>query len=688
MPSLNPAIPGLDVSEVSLDSLTQPFKRQTKPLPVPDVREIFPSGNRSAIPGLEVHDPNDLGRLRNFEQIDPKTLRPRMAGSPAMPSAAVPPTAPTAAAKPVAPSGGWLRRTAEGVKDLATDQSLRTPAGAGRAAGSAVRQISGVAKTALPAAVGMEVGAHLGDYRINDPDVDSSVSGTLRSLRDGNFQAAGRSLSKGAVEAAMGLGSGVANVLDYVVPGKAPVSTALDRKLRTDLGDMLIGPRDLPAEPTAAGVSAPLRQAFTPSTAGGGRGSINPALANPNDRVRDDPRAAGIHTDMTGALAPVSRDLPSGLNDGRVYKTRDAAGNVTYSGRNVEEGAKIADGRGALVGQLDSGNAPGPVASGSMYDRELTSLRDLGAASAAANPGWGGGATGMGPSLRDIERKNAETTASSIDRRTAARGERQIDSMDKQDITNTQAGAQRYGADAGLRGSMYAADRRLQGDLAQSQANTLRTQMEMQFKTGNRALMAQIYQRAGGDLATAKKLALASGLDPQVFEQALAGDQAAEAKNQSIQGTAVDRAREDLKAYVPGKDGGPAVEDKAASQAKLDAMRRLFPGITGTDPAYYEANAPKIKALADIYDRVRAMPKMGLDKLNPFGENPVALAEMPDWHGATLKRASGLQGPLTPGVENGDYYITTKDGRDIPLGQLDQMQAGLIRTHTKTGKWN
>lgn len=402
-----------------------------------------------------------------------------------------------------------------------------------------------------------------------------------------------------------------------------------------------------------------------------------------------DPRDAGPHPDLNGPLASVPKELPPGMSPGAVYKTRDANGLVTYSGRDVKEGATIANGMGAPVGRLDSGQYPGAPATGGMdaLSREMTSLRDLGAARAAADPGWGGGAAGMGPSLRDIERKNAETTASSIDPRTARRGERQIDGMDKQDITTTQANAQRYGADAGLRGHMYAADQQLKGTLANANAQSLRTNMEMNMKFGQRQLMAQIYQKAGGDLAVAKKMALANGLDPQTFEQALAADQASTARTQDTQAQASDRVRADLKSFVADKDGKMA-EDPSGSQAKFDAIRQVFPGITGTDPAYYDQHSSKIKSLAGIYDKARTMPKMGVDAINPFSTADTPLSSMPDWKGGTLTRASGLRGPLTPGIANGDYYMTTKDGRDIPLGQLDEAQVNLIREHTKTGKWH
>ncbi len=434
----------------------------------------------------------------------------------------------------------------------------------------------------------------------------------------------------------------------------------------------------LPVAPTASG---PGIQPFTPSTAGAGRGSINPEQRDPEK----------YRADFTGALGSVPRDLP-GIDAGLVYKTKDANGRTVYSGKDVQAGASIVDGKRNLTGNLRDEFYPGAPGAGSTGMSSSAPTYSGGDAPlATGNGGLGGFNTSRSGNMlsRDPEqqRRDAETQASSIVAQTRSNGLRNLEGLDKQDIATTQANAQRYGADAGLRGHMYAADQQLKGTLANANAQSLRTSMEMNMKYGQRQLMAQIYQKAGGDLAVAKKMALANGLDPQTFEQALAADQASTAKTQDTQAQASDRVRADMKAYVADKDG-KMIEDPAASQAKFDAMRQVFPGITGTDPAYYDQHSPKIKALGGIYDKVRTMPQMGLDKLNPFNTPDTPLSAMPNWQGGKLTRASGLQGPLTPGIANGDYYMTTKDGRDIPLGQLDEAQVNLIREHTKTGKWH
>lgn len=687
MSTLNPsAIPGLDVFE---------HDPRPRPLPVPEVREIWPES-----PSLRQR-PLPVPEVREFERIDPKTLKPMMSG----PGMQQPPAA---AASPQSPTGGWLRRTAADVGQKAgglVREQFPAPAqieGAGK-----LRQMGEVAKT-RGAQAAKVAGRAMGAFSVADSLRENVPAMSNVFYGDTPLADKAAAALEGGANIAATTGLSLASKFPVIGPmvsagvGPNPASRLFDTT-----GDSVLDKYNpgkgfgssaapLPTEPTASGPApAPAGKVWPgagglPSYKDATRAST-PGFQDPRvlqgafDRNRDNPNYDGLHTDMSGALATVPRDLPD-LNAGRVYKTKDANGRTVYSGRDVQDGAKIVDGRGAITGQLNTSAAP-PSAGGNSFDRELASLRELGAARAAADPGWGGGVGSMGPSLRDMARRNAETTASSIDPRTARRGERQLDGMDKQDIANTQAGAQRYGADAGLRGTMYAADARLKGDLAQSQANTLRTQMEMNFKNGNRALMAQIYQQSGGKLDVAKKMALASGLDPQVFEQALAGDQAAEAKNQTIQGNAVDRVREDLKVYVPGKDGGPPVEDKAASQANLDMIRSLFPDATGTDVAHYEKNKAKYAALAGIFQAARQNRGIGLREFTPFANDPQNLTEMPNWKGATLSRTDGIRGATTTNLDRGEHVLKTADGKEINLGALDDTQVDLILKHAKTGSW-
>lgn len=168
------------------------------------------------------------------------------------------------------------------------------------------------------------------DYKIDDPDVDSSNTGTMRALGEGNFGKAGRSFSKGALETGMDLGSFAANTLDYVVPGKAPVSTAYNKALRSTFGGQLIDRSGNNTSPTAP-APAPATTRTDSVTPWGNELRRNSPMAGVNG-----PTAPARGTeDFTKALSTVPDQLPAGLRDGMVYKTKDAKGNVTYSGRNV-----------------------------------------------------------------------------------------------------------------------------------------------------------------------------------------------------------------------------------------------------------------------------------------------------------------------------------------------------------------
>ena len=101
--------------------------------------------------------------------------------------------------------------------------------------------------TGIPGALASTV-SEFGDYKLkSDDNVDTSASGTYNDLRQGNVGRAVKGLGMGLGELGADLGSSVANTLDYVVPGKAPVSSAYDQMLR---GTGLF--KDKPEEAAAA----------------------------------------------------------------------------------------------------------------------------------------------------------------------------------------------------------------------------------------------------------------------------------------------------------------------------------------------------------------------------------------------------------------------------------------------------
>jgi hypothetical protein len=98
--------------------------------------------------------------------------------------------------------------------------------GAGKLAGKAVKGMG-------PAGILASTLSEAGDYKLkSDDDIDTSASGTFEDLKKGEFGRAAKGLGMGLGELGADLGSSVANTLDYIVPGKAPVSSAYDKLLR------------------------------------------------------------------------------------------------------------------------------------------------------------------------------------------------------------------------------------------------------------------------------------------------------------------------------------------------------------------------------------------------------------------------------------------------------------------------
>lgn len=289
------------------------------------------------------------------------------AGIGAPPAQAAPAAAPPATA---APSGiGAMPAAKPGL-------AYRTGSAAGR-----------LVKGAVPTAIGAGVVGSFNDYKINDPAVDSSAAGTFNALKAGDFSGAGRSLSKGALETAMDLGSAVAGAADYVVPGKAPVSTAYRDMLRSKFGDQLI-------DNTAAGATA----------APAGIGDLPQAAAGAADMAM----RRGAARDGAGA-SEVAAAAPAPGTIAYDPKTK------TYSGTDVKAGAEITGGTGAGrgTGRGTVTQLPTPGVDG--YMNQLANIRALGP---APDSTVGQGAAGIGAATvgSDLRAKTDAMTPSDIAR--------------------------------------------------------------------------------------------------------------------------------------------------------------------------------------------------------------------------------------------------------------------------------
>jgi hypothetical protein len=99
-------------------------------------------------------------------------------------------------------------------------------------------------KRAGPIGLGIEAADSMGDYKLQRPDnIDTSAAGTMKDLMAGEFGRVGTGLKRGLGELALDTGSFGANVLDYIVPGKAPVSSAYERLVKENV-EGVQGPSD------------------------------------------------------------------------------------------------------------------------------------------------------------------------------------------------------------------------------------------------------------------------------------------------------------------------------------------------------------------------------------------------------------------------------------------------------------
>jgi flagellum-specific peptidoglycan hydrolase FlgJ len=147
-----------------------------------------------------------------------------------------------------------------------------------------------------------QAGTHFNDYKLNEPDVDSSAGGTLKALFTGDFAGAGKSALKGLKETAMDVGSAAANLADLVIPGKAPVSTEYEKMLREKQGEKLISNTGIaPAKPAPAAAPA----------------AAAPAAAKPAETKPAEKPAAAPAQQAAPAAAPARPNVGNMLANAR-----------------------------------------------------------------------------------------------------------------------------------------------------------------------------------------------------------------------------------------------------------------------------------------------------------------------------------------------------------------------------------
>lgn len=562
--------------------------------------------------------------------------------------------------------------------EMPTDRSLGSRARElGARVGPGLQRAARFAKGVGTLGAGAEVVSHLNDYKIDDPQVDSSAAGTMRALRSGDFGGAARSLGKGGLEAAMDVGSLAANTADLVVPGNAPVSTAYNKALRSHFGSQLIdNSGTLPdggagrgfVNPPNVNPDAPgptMRSAQVPLTAGVMPSTGRAGLSDP--RVIDIPGGQPLSDYLAGGgdgkgFDPTNgrgggkdRRLPSDLSmlqDGQVYKTKDpVTGNTVYSGRNVKEGATIRNDGGAATGQLT--NNPGSnnfVSAGDggaaarMQDagelQRLVAERQVREAAMPGNmrggglSGFGGGAGGstMGQDLRAKTNADRSLPANAGRQEVALAAASREAALDRAERTGTatmretgdmaragmSADTQRYGTDVGANVNMRGQDMTLQNKL-----------IERQIAQGQRQ-----YERFKDDRAY--------GLEREKFD---AGQTAANLSQQQAREGALDKKLESRFAQFDG-DGKVTPESKASIASYRAGLDRSYARL-GVQPH-------------QVHPRVEEQLLTATDLLRAMRENSGVLP----WQPAQLKTIDpvdlvGLQ--VNP--KTGDRVITRADSK-------------------------
>ena len=244
------------------------------------------------------------------------------------------------------------------VKATATPEDPRLLRKISEKAGSGAAK---VLKKAGPIGLGLEAIGSMGDYKIKGPDnIDTSLMGTLRDVGQGEFSRAGEGLSRGIAELGFDIGSFGANMLDYVVPGKAPVSSKYEKFLKDNIksGYTLEGPSDRAqpqqAKPPAAEVAAP---AAAPEVAPAPAPNAAPNTGGVADLL---PGTARLDTSYmpTAAAAPTTASAKS-----KASELYDSKGQIlSLEGKQAQARQDILNQRDERLAQLEAFNkAQGPA---------------------------------------------------------------------------------------------------------------------------------------------------------------------------------------------------------------------------------------------------------------------------------------------------------------------------------------
>lgn len=603
----------------------------------------------------------------------PEPLRgmPPAAARPAVPTAAAPAVSTAAPVTPAAPTA-----VPPATPGPAAPATLRQRAfgGLGRSAATVVKG----ARAMAPAAAAVGAINHFNDYKIDDPETDSSAAGTWKSLRNGDWAGAGRSMSKGALETLMDIGSAAASAADLVVPGDAPVSTKYDRFLQDQFGSQLL---------RGSGVGS--ASAPTPKPTALTAAAAPPAAAAP-EAPPAPPRLAVDQRNDDWTNTEVAKRNPSG----QVKVTMGEDGVPTFSGNNVSGAVSYADANGKpITGKgmegkgwgggvnvmpmpkgegLRDGFGPGYSADGIPLNQGAGNIRGstLGSDAAAA-----AGMTGPVGRMTALEMSRMPPQTRHELRVQAAR--------DAGDMNRAQlqADTQRYGTDVGAASSRFNtstnAETLRRGQDMDLEGRLLPKQWDLAMQQQQRARAAAYFRQAGGDYAQAAKLAAADGFgDLATSFQGSAGANSKYAEEQLAGVRGLFKNQFD----TTGSDGKVVSRPDLEAAATEQVMKMTGGNFLSLPPE--QRNALMSKAINDVKALGDANQLRGGGVLQAVGwdSKPPAYSQLPsaaEDAGSTLRQASMFErlDPLSP-LKNGDWVQTTGDGREFRFrgDTLDQSQ--------------
>lgn len=403
--------------------------------------------------------------------------------------------------------------------------------------------------------------------------------------------------------------------------------------------------------------------------------------ARPTNRMGqgfDDPRlvdrdpsrqSLGASRDFTNELAGAPKQLPGGLREGVVYKTKDANGRTVYSGANISGDIQMVDGMGRnLQTRGDVNTLPG-------MSKEAVSR-------ALTNPDgsrWTANDNAiMAANLRD-----------GIDPyRGTSRGNAQAQGGMSAGMASIAAAEQKLGVPLGkARRAQAAIDQQgaiaertnqttLRGQDMELQGRLLPKQMEMEMAQRMRQLNAQIYQQSGGDPRKAQEMALRMGMDGEAFGKLADANQARSDKSRQQTRDLLAPA-----AITKDKDGNDVINP--ARQAQVEAaVRDAYPNFESLPPAEKAAAAQRVLAMENIRAAANDRKDVGLRKATGLDTPAFAMNTLPEFVGPA-EEVGFWEGLTTIGAERGDLRVPVKGGgtQHLNRGRLTQAELETLKNN-------